>query len=202
MNSINNVINNVINKLTNITTINSISISKALIIFYLIIANNYTGNLFAGQLTDFIAENRMVQHIIAFTTLLVLLNLFCNINDVKESLAYTCGIYLWFIFTTKLSLTWNLGIIMFLLIGYLNESQMKDKEYNIDNDSNVPEEINNKIKNKNNIVRCYVTVGILIITLCGTYEYYNKKSVQYGGDFDPVKYMFKECNNHKCYKLV
>jgi hypothetical protein len=187
----------------NISNLIDISVIKPLVIFYLIIANNYTGNLFAGQLKDYVVENRFAQHIIAFITLLVLINLYSDINNINKSLSYTGGIYLWFILTTKLDLHWNIMLTVLLLVGYMNENRMLDKEKNVNDDENIPKNIKNKIFNKNKQIRSCVVVGSLLVTLLGTYEYYNKKTVQYGGNFDPIKYLVCAPGNHKCiYKKI
>lgn len=175
-----------------------LSIGKALVLFYLIIMNNYTGDLLAGQMKEYISHSRVAQHVIAFITLLVVINLFAEINSVQDSLMYSSGIYLWFIFTTKLDLHWNLGIMVLLMIGYLNESNMLNTEIRIHRDENVPEEIEEKVLNHNQMIRSLVVLGIGCLTICGTYQYGTRKTVQYGGNFDPVKYMFCVGNNHKC----
>lgn len=175
-----------------------LSMSKALVLFYLIIMNNYTGDLVSGQLKDFISHSRVAQHVIAFITLLVVINLFAGINDVQNALMYSSGIYLWFIFTTKLDLHWNLGIMGLLFIGYLNESKMLNTELRLHHDENVPEEIEEKLLSHNQMIRSLVVMGIGVLTVCGTYQYGTRKNVQYGGNFDPVKYMFCVSNNHKC----
>ena len=69
-----------------------ISLSKAVLLFYLIIGNNYTSELFSGQLTDFIKENRYAQHLIGYLTMLVVVNSFAGVTDTKKSLIY--GSYL------------------------------------------------------------------------------------------------------------
>lgn len=176
----------------------NLSIARALVLFYLIIMNNYTGDLLSGQLKDFVVNSRVAQHTIAFVTLLVVINLYTEVNNVSDSLMYSCGIYLWFILTTKLDLHWNLGIIGLLLVGYLNESQMLNTEERIHNDENIPKEVESIIFNRNQMIRSGVVVGISLLTMCGTYQYGTKKNIQYGGDFDPIKYMFNSGVNHKC----
>jgi len=179
-------------------TVKTVSLSKALILFYLLILNNYTTNLIGGQFREFISENRTAQHVISCLTLLVVLNITVEPNLIN-SIGYALGLYMWFILTTKLDLKWNLAIVGLLLLGYINESLLKQEEDRIDDDENVPEEIGYFMKKRHNKIRNIVAFGIVLSTLVGTYQYYNKKTVQYGGNFDAIKFLMSDCKNHaKC----
>lgn len=175
-----------------------ISIARALMIFYLMIGSNYMGNLYSHQLKDFINHNRTAQHVIGFTMLLVIINLFAGVSNIKDALVYSTVIYLWFIFTTKLDLHWNLAIIGMLAIGYVKESSMINKEGELYDDENVPDDIENKVTTHNKDIRSYLVLGIVMVTAIGTWQYYNKKTGQFGGGFDPVKYMFCAAGSQKC----
>jgi hypothetical protein len=166
------------------------SLSKALLIFYVIIASQYTGNLMGKQMKEFIQENRIAQHIIAFTMLLVLINLVGGVKNIGKTIIYSIIGYLWFIFTTKLDIHWNLIILCLLTIGYLYETNMFTHEYDIFYKDQVltPEE-KNKVVNKNKNIKTYIVGGLIIVTLIGSLLYEQKKGVQYGGGFSIVKYL-------------
>ena len=167
-----------------------ISLSKTLLIFYVVIASQYTGNLLGKQMREFIQENRIAQHIIAFTMLLVLINLVGGVKDMKKGILYSLVGYVWFIFTTKLDIQWNLIIILLLVVGYLYESNMFNHENIISSNNVLTPEEKEKVINKNKFYRSMIVAGIIIITLIGTFLYEQKKGAQYGGGFSIKKYMF------------
>lgn len=175
-----------------------VSLSRSLLIFYLLIANNYTSNLYSRQLKDFINNNRYIQHIIGFTTLLVIINLFAGLNNSMDSIKYSMILYSWFIFSTKLDLQWNLMIIGLLVLGYINENSMIDKEENIEKDEYVTKDVIKRIRKHNKKTRTIICLSIILVTIFGTYQYFNKKHQQYGGGFDPLNYMFCKSKRDIC----
>ena len=122
---------------------------------------------------------------------MVLINLIGGIYEIKKALLYTFIGYLWFIFTTKLDIHWNLIIIFSLLLAYLYESDMLKHEIDIIKTNILEYKEKNSLFEKNKNYRNYFVIGIMIITLIGTLLYERKKSVQYGGGkFSIVKYLF------------
>jgi len=172
----------------------NISLARPLMIFYIIIASNFTPNLFSRQLKDYIEESRIMQHIIGFTMLLTIMNMFAGLNDIQSNLLYTTIVYLWFILTTKLELQWNLLILFLLFIGYINESMMMVKEERVQEDKNIPKEVENRIKSQHDRIKTFILLSIICVTVLGTYQYFDKKNIQYGGSFDPTKYLFCSAN--------
>lgn len=168
----------------------SISISKVLLIFYILIANNYTQDLLGKQFRSFLEENRMMQHIIAFILLLVIINLFSGINNPEKLLAFSFIGYTWFILSTKLDIQWNLIIIMLLFIGFLYESSINEYEMKIEKDENLSKKIKKNIIDKDTRYKIYIGIIILIVTIIGIAFYNNKKHEQYGGGFDMQKFIF------------
>lgn len=184
MNSIENVLN------LNYMGRSSISMSKAVLLLYLIISNNYTDNLLSGQLREFIKNNRYAQHFIGYITMLVIINVLGGVSDPQMAALYSLIGYLWFIFTTKLDLSWNLLIIGVMVIALLYENTMMDKEIQSRDDQALEESDKKKIRNRHNRVKTLIIISILVITVIGTALYFNKKQVQYGGNFDSMKYVF------------
>lgn len=176
--------------MNNILNTENASLARVLLIFYVIVASNFTSNLMGKQLKNFLEENRIAQHIIAFIMMLVLVIVIGNVNDIKKAVAYSLLGYLWFIFTTKMDIQWNLIIILALLTIFIYENSMIDKENQAEIDKNLNEEEKKNIKNDHSEIKTYVIIGVVIVTLIGMYLYINKKEGQYGGGkFDIVKFM-------------
>src|SRR3990172_6176459 len=156
-------INNVFN--LNYMEKSSLSLSKAVLLFYLLIANNYTNKLLSGQITEFIEKNRYAQHVIGFITMLVIINIFAGVTDPVIATLYSAVAYLLFIITTKLDLSWNLLIIGLMILAFLYESTMMDKEVRSETDQALQEEDKEKIRQRHNKVKSMVVVAILIIAV-------------------------------------
>src|SRR3972149_11308430 len=103
--------------------IQTISLSKALLIFYVLIG---TKELYNGQFKDFL-KSRTGQHMMGFLTMLILITWVANIYDPYYATIYSIIAYSWFILTTKLDIEWNLAIIALLTIGFFYESNMVEK---------------------------------------------------------------------------
>lgn len=188
-------------QLCNFQFLNStnISLSKAILLFYLIIAINFTRNLYSGQMIDYFSNNRFVQHLIGFIAMLVIIMEVGNVKDIYLALIYSFLAYIWFILTTKLDIQWNLAIIGLLLFGFLYNNQMEEKEQKAIKDKSLNKKALKEIKQKNLQTRSYILLGIIILTLIGLISYIIKKKNQYGGNFDTVKFLFE---GNKRYKLV
>lgn len=159
---------------------NNISFTSALLVFYVIIASNFTPSLYSKQLQTYVKENRMAQHFIGFTMLLVIIMLFTKETGVDMAIFYAAIGYIWFIFTTKLEIHFNIIIILLLLFGFLYESNLTQRNRNVQNDPNIPQETQQEILTTNSRNKIWFIILILIITGIGTISYINKKDLQYG----------------------
>ena len=70
-----------------------------------------------------------------------------------------------------------------------NKEAIKEKKRIRKEIKKLEEEDKNKIKNRHNNDKMTYVIAILLITIIGTALYYNKKKVQYGGNFDSMKFM-------------
>lgn len=169
----------------------NISLLRALLLFYIIIASNFTGGLFSKQLRTFFEESRLAQHLIGFIMMLVIVMLIGGINDTYRAVMYSLIGYIWFILTGKLDIHWNIIIILLLLFGFFYESKLNEKEQNTLKDPNLTEEQKRVVINNNSKYKMYVVLAILSVTVIGTLLYLNKKVDQYGGGkFDLVTFLF------------
>ena len=159
------------------------SLIKPLLLFYLTLGSKYTNKLLTDKFDKFIS-NRYITHLIAFITLLVIIIEIGQISDIKNSLIYTSIGYLWFIFTTKLSLNWNILIIVSLLGGYLYETNLNNKNNRLKNDESLDENIIYKIYKDNLKSKTNFNLVLFFATLVGTIYYIQKISSKYNFNFD------------------
>ena len=168
-----------------------ISIIKILLIYYLL--NLTSGSpLLSKQLKDYIENDRLVKHLIGFITVTVLISLF-NTKTITnmQIICYAFLCYSWFILSTKLDIHWNIIILISIIIGYLYENMIRNKDIELDNDKVLTNEEKNIIKDQNNTQKEYINWGLVIATMIGVYLYSQKKTIQYGGGFNLFKFLLE-----------
>lgn len=179
----------ILEKITNIDMLDnkSVSLSKVLLVFYMLIGGNYLSGLISKQIKSFIESDRIVQHVIGITTMLVLITLFGNMPDIKLSILYSIIAYTWFILSTKLDIHVNIIIIALLLVGYLYENNLDAqllKTTKVLTDAEKEVIVETAKKHKKIIVSL-----LFLVTVVGTFLYNDKKQVQYGGGYDVFRYL-------------
>jgi hypothetical protein len=167
---------------------NNTSLAKALLMFYVFVASNYTKDLYSKQLKEFFEENRLAQHLVGFITMLILINMIAGVTETGKIFVYSLLAYFWFILTTKLDIHWNVVIILMLLGGFLYENRLNEKEELLSKDTSLTKSEKETIVLKNNRHRTYIVASILVVTVVGIGMYAEKKDVQYGGGFDPIRF--------------
>lgn len=176
----------------------NISLSTALLFFYLFIGSSYTKDLTSGQLHDYVKSNRLAQHVIGYIMMLILIINIGGVTDVSKANVYSLISYSWFILSTKLDIQWNLAIFGLLVIGFIYETTMVDKEKRSLTDQALDDETRKRIKKRNAKMKSSIVIAIMAVTLVGTLLYKDKKLLQYGDKFDTYKFIMQPRN----YKLV
>jgi len=166
----------------------STSLAKILLIFYMIVASNCTENLLSKQTRDIINNNRYIQHMIGFMTLFVLITLVSDQIDTRTALIYAILGYIWFVFSTKLDIHWNIAIIILLFIGYMYENSNKIRETDIKNDNSLTDEQKLSLLTEIENTKTWIVGSVIIVTILGTIFYSQKKIEQYGGGYDVFTY--------------
>lgn len=176
----------------NIQDINSnhTSIAKVLLIFYVLVASNCTDNLMAKQIREYINENRMAQHIIGFLLMIILVTIIGGVVDTTSAIFYALIGYVWFIFSTKLDIHWNIVIISLLFVGYMYENSMSVKKAEVLSDQSLNQEQKLKIIQEQNNFKTWIVCSVLLVTIVGTLLYSYRKHEQYGGNYDVMTYIF------------
>ena len=173
------------------------SIGRIILLTYIILASSYCSNLFSHGLKESIENNRMVQHLILLILIMTLMIIFGNPlgieithNEQTNSIIMSLLIYVWFILTTKLDLTWNVSILIILTIYFIYESK-KISDYKIIlKDDNLDINKKKELLDSFNQFQKYLIFTIFGITLSGTFLYANEKQVQYGGGFNIYNFFF------------
>jgi hypothetical protein len=174
------------------------SIGRILLLTYIIIASSYCSDLFSNGLKKAIQENKYAQHIILIILIVTLMFCFGNpfgvqitSNQPFNIIIMSLLVYVWFIMTTKLDLTWNIGILILLTIYFLFESKYV-ADYNVLlKDPIIDNNTKNKLVSTYLSTQKYLLVSIFGVTLVGTLIYANEKREQYGGGFSINNFIFK-----------
>jgi len=166
------------------------SLARVLLVFYIILASNYTSDLLGKQFKTYIKENRIFQHIIAFIMMFVLIIVVGGVTDNLKAGMYSIFGYIWFLFMTKMDIQWNIIILGGLLLFILYENNTDDTKKNMKDSGLFTDEDIKAAENNSCPSQNYIYIGIISLTLLGIYLYLSKKEGQYGGGkFDLVKFM-------------
>ena len=170
-----------------ISTVNNTSMIKVLLLFYILIGNSLLEPLLSKQWKQMVKENRLIQHVIGLTTLIALTTFVSegkmnNLNIIIYSLAG----YLWFIFSTKMDIHWNIIVIILLLSAYMYENSLKVQANEILNDKVLKDEEKINIVKANDNKKIYISLTIIFITLIGMFLYSDRKEIQYGSEYGQI----------------
>lgn len=173
------------------------SVGRIVLLTYIILASQYCSNLFSHGLKEAIENNRMVQHLILIILIMTLMIVFGNPfcveitnNEQFNIIIMTLLVYVWFIMTTKLDLSWNVSILIILTIYFLYESKKVSDYKIILEDPNLDSIKKKELFDSFGNLQTYLLIALFGITLTGTFLYANEKQVQYGGGFSMYKFFF------------
>jgi len=146
--------------------------------------------LLSKQFIEYVESHRMVQHLIAFLSLLVLIYEMNKTIDFYDMIKYAVGLYGLFLLTTKMDIHIAVISLSLCLIFYLFNNQYIIKIEQLTNDKNILlDDKEKKIHQQNKIKLCAI-IAIVSVMIIGTFLYSHKKKVQYGGGFDLDRFIF------------
>lgn len=166
------------------------SLNKIMLAFYILISSPVLFNLLSKQWKKTLENDRIAQHLLAIMTMLSLTILVSNGKfTIQRIFVYTIIAYMWFIFSTKMDIHFNIIMFGSLMAFYLYQNTVQNENKKIEEDVNLSENEKLEIQKnkKNNYI--YLTGAILLMTLAGTIFYSNKKEVQYGGGYSLMNYL-------------
>lgn len=143
--------------------------------------------LLGHQLKREIQKSRILRHIIAMITLIVIFSHDKEITPyiiLQAMMTYTI-----FIMSTKMDLKWSLITLTIMFYLYNKENELDDKKERILNDDTIKHEdkitiIENIHKKK--YIMYTIILGVIIIGSC---IYSLRKEVQYGGNYSLQNFM-------------
>lgn len=179
----------------------SYSIGRVALMSYLILASPYCTNLFSSSLKTEIENNRYAQHLILLVLIITLLIMFGNPfgfevgdNNLLSSIITGLVVYIWMIFTTKLDLRYNIGIVIILFLYFLYESRKITVYRNIKDDTTLTIQKKEELIQSYNKNQKYLLWLIGGITVFGVFINFNtiKTTQMGGGKVNYLNYFFQE----------
>lgn len=163
---------------------NSVSITKILLLFYILTTNSLLQPLLSKQWKKMVENDRIIQHIIGLTTIITITILINEGTiDYYSIITYSAIAYIWFIFSTKMDVHFNIIIICGLLGCYLYENNIKLEENKIKDDVILDENKKIILMKKQYENHKYLMGFIMIMIVIGMFMYSQKKEGQYGGGY-------------------
>lgn len=162
----------------------NMTLLKVLIIYHLIIANNFTKHLYSNSLSKFISENKIAQLTISYLTILFITINFGNVTDIVRANLYSGIAFMFFVLSTKLNLEWSLAIFAILIIGYLMESNIIQKINILSTDPSIDPENKDEIKKNNKKHQRVLIITIIAMLLIGVIVYGVSKHEKFQNNFD------------------
>jgi predicted negative regulator of RcsB-dependent stress response len=146
-------------------------------------------NLMSKQMREFINTNRIAQHIVGFTTVLILIDWKFKQIDFINSIIYALIIYSLFVLSTKMDI--HFSILFLILLGFLyyNDRQTDKKIMSLEFDKILDKDERDKIVKVFTSNKIFLIVLGLIGLTIGTGLYWRKKDGQYGGNFSWNKFL-------------
>jgi len=151
-----------------------------LFVLYLVISSNFLAPTFNCRVQQLFNTSMFMKHILGFLTLVF----FVVIAGVTEALSFTnlmlmsAGLYAWFIVSTRVHLhTWLLLITLLGIIYILDLYQKKTTTPDAKRDA--------MISNAKKLL----SLLALIVTLVGFVIYLGEKRIEYGAEFNIMKFI-------------
>lgn len=151
---------------------NNIPIAKSLLVFYLLLCGiNPQSSLLSKDMTDIIANNRMIQHVVGFLTLVTLMIIFLGETTlhVVDIISYSLIAYLIFILSTKSNIYINIAIVVALFGVFVYETYLNGVENDTKNDTVLSNSEKQILVDKIYYKKMFMIIGIVVLTLSGVY---------------------------------
>jgi hypothetical protein len=166
------------------------SLNRIMLAFYILISSPVLFNLLSKQWKKILENDRIAQHLLAIMTMLSLTILVSNGKfTIQRIFVYTAIAYMWFIFSTKMDIHFNIIMFGSLIAFYLYQNTVQNENIKIEEDINLSE--NEKLEFQKNKKKNYIylTGAILLMTLAGAIFYSSKKEGQYGGGYSLMNFL-------------
>ena len=152
--------------------------------FYFLLSIPMIHKLLPKHYIEFVSSNRIVQHILAFSAMIIIVHHLRKDIDFYDSIKYGLGLYCLFLLTTKMDLHMSIISICLLIACYFYESKTNMRITELSNDQSIDIDKKEQLILEEQKHKIYMYIGIALVLFGGTYLYSEKKKNQYGGGFD------------------
>jgi hypothetical protein len=166
------------------TDYDGVSITNSLLLLYFFGANKFVYKLMPDKTRNIFESNKYIHHLMSYLTLVAIMSFVLKKKSKKKVILYSLICYIWFLLTLKLSSIYFFSLLVILIMGYVTEILIKDKNYKL---KNIPSSIT-KLKQ----FRTFFISTALFTTLVG-YIYpqdNNTGAMVGGGDSSILDYLF------------
>jgi len=154
---------------------------KSIFVLYLIISGNFLANLFGCRTQEAFNTNMWLKHLLGFMTLYFFVVLADSKSKLSDSPTQQFGFsilfYLLFLLTTRMDYKWWLAMIIGLAVVYIMQVY---KEHD-----KTEEELRQQLGQ----YQTYLVYLLSVVLVVGVIVYYGKKKIEYGENFNPLKFL-------------
>lgn len=158
------------NALDEILSIDTTSFAKIMLIYYLLVCNNFSTGLVGEDMKKFLKNNKFTENIITFLILYLFISVY--IKNTGRVLLYSILGYLWFIFTLQLSYVWNIISLSVIFITFGYEYYVNDKELQELQKKNLSAQAKKEATEDILESKNYVVIVIVVLIMISMIMYY------------------------------
>ncbi len=163
---------------------------KYLLLLYLVQLTSLTNNTLGKQLKEYIYSNREIQHIINLTFLMVLISILDDSRTFNNLVISSIVIYLFYLFSTKLDLQYNLILLGIIIAYYFYKKNLDNQIARIQKDTDINFDLKQSLVNNDLNKEKMIEYGLIGVLFYFVYVYLSRKTVQHGGGFSYGKFLF------------
>jgi hypothetical protein len=176
------------------TDYDGVSITNSLLLLYFFGANKFVYKLMPDKTRNIFESNKYIHHLMSYLTLVAIMSFVLKKKSKKKVILYSLICYIWFLLTLKLSSIYFFSLLVILIMGYVTEILIKDKNYKL---KNIPSDVMTDQEKESSITklkqfRTFFISTALFTTLVG-YIYpqdNNTGAMVGGGDSSILDYLF------------
>ena len=152
------------------------NLSAGLLLFYLAMLSNYTGELPPQAIVGWIKRNRLAQHLVAFLLLLFTINLYIPKKiPFYKVIFYTILLWVWFLLTAKQRWRYSIAIFTLMIASYTSLNVVQNMKYS----QRFTKETRRKIKKYLILFQNVSFVIIILLSFIGAGYYFYDEYREY-----------------------
>ncbi len=163
---------------------------KYLLLLYLVQMTSLTNNTLGKQLKEYVYSSREMQHIINITFLMVLISILDDSRTFNNLVISSIVIYLFYLFSTKLDLQYNLILLGIIIAYYFYKKSLDNQIARIQRDTDINFDLKQSLVNNDLNKEKMIEYGLIGVLFYFVYVYLSRKTVQHGGGFSYGKFLF------------